>query len=199
MIYGHGVKPRVISVATSDFRKVYAQAGSSSLVDVAVDAATPVKALIQDVQVHHLTLQPIHIDFHEVRMDEYMHAQVPLRFVGESLAVKELGGTLVKALDMVEVKCLPADLPHELTVELSPLRTFDDAISIRHLTPPKGVQILTDASQTIVTVEAPLSEEQIKRLEESQLGDVTTVKSEAEIKRAEEAVKAAEEAKVAEK
>ncbi|OGL74395.1 hypothetical protein A3E39_01005 [Candidatus Uhrbacteria bacterium RIFCSPHIGHO2_12_FULL_60_25] len=190
VIYGHGVPARALSIPFPEFRKVYAKAGSSSLVDVAIDTQAPVKAIIKDVQLHHLTMQPIHIDFHQVRMDEKMHATVPLKYAGESEAVKALGGTLVKTMDAVEVQCLPADLPHEIQADISSLKSFDDSITVADLVLPKGVLVLTDARQTIATVEAPLTEEQLKKLEESQLGDVTAVKSEAELKKAEADAKA---------
>jgi large subunit ribosomal protein L25 len=197
VLYGHGVEARAISVSVPEFRKVYAKAGSSALVDVVLDGGKSVKALIQEVQPNHLTMEPMHIDFHQVRMDEKMHARIPLVFIGESAAVKSLGGTLVKSLDAVEISCLPADLPHELTVDLSVLKSFEDSISVSDLKLPNGVEFLTDGSNTIATVAAPLTEEELKKLEESQVGDVTAIKTEADIKKAEEEAKKAEEAKAA--
>lgn len=198
VIYGSGTEARAISVPVSDFRKVYAKAGSSALVDVAIDGGAPVKAVIKEVQVNHLTMEPLHIDFHQVRMDEKMTARVPLVFTGEAGAVKALGGTLVKSLDAVEVECLPANLPHEITVDISKLNTFDDAVTVADLALPSGVEIITDARQTIATVEAPLTEEQLKKMEEdAKVGDVTAVKTEGEVKKAEEEAKKAEEEKAA--
>jgi large subunit ribosomal protein L25 len=198
VVYGHGTEARAISVSVSEFRKVYAKAGSSSLVDIVVDGGAAVKAVIKEVQPHHLTMQPLHIDFHQVRMDEKMTARVPLVFTGESLAIKALGGTLMKSFDALEVSCLPADLPHEITVDLSVLKTFDDAITVATLSLPKGVEVLTEATATIATVSAPLTEEELKKMEEgSGPADVTAVKTEAEIKKAEEEAKKAEEEKAA--
>ncbi len=197
VIYGRGTEPRVLSVPLAEFRKVYAKAGGSSLVDVVVDGSTSVKALIKEVQPHYLTMEPQHVDLHQVRMDEKMTARVPLMFTGESPAVKALGGTLIKSLDSVEVECLPADLPHEIAVDLSTLITFEDSITVASLPVPKGVLILADQNDAIATVAAPLTEEQLKKMEESQVGDVTTVKTEAEEKKAEEEAKKAEEEKAA--
>lgn len=192
VMYGHGVEAQSLTVSFADFRKVYIQAGMSSLVDVNVDGKTPVKALIKDVQVNPLTMSPIHIDFHQVNMKEKMTANVPLAFIGESAAVKVLGGTLVKSLDHVEVECLPMDLPHEIEVDLSALATFDDMITVGSLKLPKGVEVMDESESIIATVDEPLTEEEMKKLEESQLGDVTAVKSEAELKKEEEAKVAAE-------
>jgi large subunit ribosomal protein L25 len=191
VMYGHGVETQSISVPFQAFRKVLTEAGTSSLVDVVVDGAAPVKAIIKDIQMNPLTMSPIHVDFHQVNMKEKMTANVPLSFIGDAGAVKALGGTLVKSLDHIEVECLPADLPHEIQVDISTLATFDDKITIGGLKLPAGVTILNEPEAMVAFVEAPLSEEELKKLEESQVGDVTAVKSEAELKKEADAAAAA--------
>jgi len=193
VMYGAGIDAQPITVGRSEFIKVYRGAGSSALIDVSVGSAAPVKALIKEVQVNPLSMEPRHIDFYQVRMDKPLEADIPLKFVGESAAVKEEGGTLVKSLDEIKVRCLPGDLPADIEIDLSVLKTFEDAINVGSITPPKGVEFLDDATLTIATVARPLTEEELKKLEESQVGDVTAVKSEAELKKAAEEAKAAEE------
>jgi len=193
VIYGRGIETRVISVPSSDFFHVFKDAGYSALIDIALEKDAPVKALVKEVQVHPLTMKPTHIDFLQVRMDEELTAEIPIVFVGESKAVKVDGGTLVKSLDKLEVRCLPANLPHEIQIDLGALVTFDDAIAVGDLKLPAGVKAETDANVTIATVARPLSEEELKKLEESEIGDVTAVKSEADEKKAAEELKAAEE------
>lgn len=196
VVYGQGVSNQSISVGRSDFLRVYRDAGSSALIEVSLDGGAPVKTLIKDVQVHPLTMNPIHIDFYQVRMDKEIEAVVPLNFVGESKAVKTDGGTLVKSMDELEIRCLPGNLPSEIEIDLSVLNTFDDAITIASLKLPAGVKVLNDAELTIATVARPLTEDELKRLEESQVGDVAEVKAEVDEKKeareAEEAAKADE-------
>lgn len=192
VIYGHGTEPQAIKVNQSEFRKVYRSAGMSSLIDLTIGSNT-VKAVVKEMQVDRVQMTPAHIDFHQVRMDEEMTADIPLKFVGESAAVKVLAGTLVTNADSIEVSCLPVNLPHEIEVDLSILATFDDAITIGSLKLPAGVSATHDASSVIATVAAPLTEEQLKKLEESEVGDVTAIKTEAEEKKAAEAAKKAEE------
>ena len=184
ILYGQGVETQAVSLPKTEFSRVYAAAGSSTLVDVVIDGAPAVKALIKDLQVHPLTMDVTHVDLHQVRMDKALTAEVPLKFIGESAAVKTLGGTLVKAMDMLVVECLPADLPHEIQVDLAALATFEDAITVGTLALPKGVTVRADKDATIATVAAPLTEEQLKKLEESSIGDVTAVKSDVDEKRA---------------
>ncbi len=68
-------------------------------------------------------------------------------------------------------------------------------ISVGTLPLPKGVTAVTTADVTIATVTPPLTEEQLKKLEEgSGPADVTAIKTEAEEKKAAEEAKKAEEA-----
>ncbi|MFZ2803955.1 MAG: 50S ribosomal protein L25 [Patescibacteria group bacterium] len=199
VVYGHGIKPQAIQVPRSEFRKLYRSAGTSSLVDLTIGASTPVKALIQEVQVHPVTMDPYHVDFRQIRMDEELTVEVPFKFIGESKAVKELAGTAMFALNHIEVKCLPADLPHEIEVDLSVLNTFEDRITVGSLKLPKGVTALGDESAVIAAVERPLTEDELKKLEEeSAPADVTAIKTEAEEKKAAEDAKKAEEGAAAE-
>lgn len=197
VMYGAGVTNQAVSVPRSEFLKVFKQAGYSSLVDISVGEASPVKAVIKEVQVHPLSMEPIHIDFHQVRMDQEMEAMIPLKFIGESNAVKADAGTLIKSLDEVEVRCLPANLPHELEIDLSALVTFEDSISVADIKLPSGVELVTDPKLTIVTVSRPLTEDELKKLEEKQVGDVSVVKTEADEKKAADEAKKAEEAAAA--
>ncbi len=184
-MYGKGVASQIITLPKSAFVKMYAAAGFSSLVDVAVDGGSSVKAVIKEVQLHPLTNEVTHVDFHQVRMDEKMTVRIPLVFTGESLAVKGLGGTLVKSMDEVEISCLPADLPHEIAVDLSALSTFEDSIPVSSLSLPKNVEILSDLNATIATVARPMTEEEIKKLDEVVVADVSAIKSEADLKKEE--------------
>lgn len=194
IVYGHGIDPKSISLNSSDFRKIIRTAGTSSLIDVTIDGSTPIKALIKEIQVHPITMVPVHADLHQIRMDEEITVEVPLKFIGESPAVKGLAGTLVHAFDSLEVTCLPANLPHEIEIDISTLVTFDDAITVGSLKLPAGVKIEADDNDTLASVVAPLTEDQLKKLEENAIGDVTAIKTEGEEKKAAEEAKKAEEA-----
>jgi large subunit ribosomal protein L25 len=86
---------------------------------------------------------------------EKLQTTIQLEFVGESAAVKALGGTLVKTLAEVEVECLPVDLPHNLVVDITSLATFEDVITVKDITLPKGVEMLTDLEETVAKIQPP--------------------------------------------
>ncbi len=197
VVYGHGLPSQPVQVKRSDFRKLYQAVGTSAVVDLKFDEQPALKALIQDVQLHPITMEPYHVDFRQIRMDEALTVEVPLKFVGESKAVKEMAGTLVHPIAVVRVKCLPANLPHEIEVDLSTLDSFEDVITVGNLKLPAEVVVLDDPHVTIATVTPPLTEEQLKKLEVVESVDVSTIKTEAEEKKAAEAAKQSEEAQVA--
>lgn len=199
VVYGHGIPSRSISVGRSEFIRVFRDAGYSSLIDAETEGDPTVKVLVKEIQMDRLSTDPHHIDFYQVRMDEELTADVPLNFVGEAPAVKVDGGTLIKSLASMEVRCLPADLPHAIDVPLDVLKTFDDAITIGSIVLPKGVAATGDAGMIIATVARPLTEDEQKRLEMGTTADVSAIKTEAEEKKAADEAKKAEEAAAEEK
>lgn len=151
-IYGHDQKNQHLFLNAHDFNKIYEFAGESSLVDLHVAGGSLIKVLIHNIQREPITGNISHVDFLQVKMDEEINANIPLVFIGESKAVKEFGGTLVKLLEEVEVSCLPMDLIHELEVDISPLNTFDDAIRVADLNFSDKIKVITSPETTIAVV-----------------------------------------------
>lgn len=177
VLYGHHIDSQPVSIDAGAFDAVYKQAGSSSLIDVQVDQAQPVKALIHAIQRHPTTGRVIHVDLYQVRMTEKLEAEIELNFVGESPAVKELGGILVKALDNVRVSCLPADLVSEITVDISTLATFEDRIHVNDIAVPAGITILDKGDEVVASVTPPRSEAEIASLSDKVEENVESVES----------------------
>ena len=68
-VYGKSTKPITIAVSLSDFKKLYAQAGETGLIELTIDKHVhPV--LIHTVQLHPVTRAILHVEFHEVDLKE---------------------------------------------------------------------------------------------------------------------------------
>lgn len=191
-LYGQGKDAENISVLAKDFRKVYKQAGKSALVDLKIDEKNPIKIIIKDVQRHVVSEDILHADFYKIKMDEEIKANIPLVFIGEAPAVKELEGNLITNKDEVEVECLPGDLIHEIQVDVSGLNTFDDAILVKNLVVPENVKILDDAEETVALVTPPRSEEELEAMEteaaaDSEKAQIEKMEVDAEAEKAEKA------------
>lgn len=166
VLYGKGFEAISLTLNDKDFRKIYKTAGSSAIVTLKVGDATH-KILIHAPQKHPVTDLYLHVDLYKVNMKEEIHTEIPLVFIGESNAVKNLEGNLVTLKDEVEVECLPDNLVSEIEVDLSKLETFDDVIKLSDIVFPEGIKVLDDLEDTIVQVTPPRSDEEMESLEET--------------------------------
>lgn len=175
VVYGHGIKSQSLTIEAIAFQKVYRQAGSSSLVDLVIAGGAPVKVLIHAIQQHPTKSTPIHIDFYQVKMTEKLTTDIDLRFTGESTAVKEAGGILIRTMDKLKVECLPGDLVPAIDVDLSSLKTFEDRIHVRDITAPPGITVLDGRDEVVASVTPPRSEEELASLSTKVEEDVAAV------------------------
>jgi large subunit ribosomal protein L25 len=168
VVYGRGVKSEPIELDYRVLQKVYSRAGGNKILALKIGEGRARNVLIHDVQHGSLRGELTHVDFYVVRMDEELKAEIPLHFVGESTAVYQGEGTLVKNLEVVEVECLPGDLPESLEVDISSLDDFEKTITLSDLNVPSGVKIVTEEIDTIVAkVDPPRSDEEMAELDEA--------------------------------
>lgn len=177
ILYGRKIKENpVLWVERNEFNKLYEQAGESTLVDLDLGGKSH-KVLIHDVQFDPLKGFVRHVDFYQVVMDEEVEAEIEFEFVGEALAVKEQGGILVKSLDAITVRCLPGDLPKEIKVDISTLKTFEDNIRVKDLTigDKEKVKFSIDEETMVASVSRPRTEEELEDLNKEVETDISQV------------------------
>lgn len=165
VVYGRGKENINLSVFKIEFDKVIREAGTSQILLLSVGDEKK-NVLIHDISYNPITSAAQHIDFYEISMTEKITTNVPLHFVGDSVAVIEMGGTLVTNKDEVEVECLPANLPHEIEVDIAPLVDFEATIHVSGLKLPEGVEVKDDPEEVVASIEPPRSEEELAELEE---------------------------------
>ena len=109
-------------------------------------------------------------------------------FVGESPAVKELGGIFVRNVNELEVEAFPQDLPHEIAVDISGLVTLNSNLSVADIK-GHGWTVTDAATDVVASVTEPISEEELKASLEEPTTDVSAVeeiKKEKEVEEGEE-------------
>jgi large subunit ribosomal protein L25 len=169
--YGHGVENQSLVVDHQTFRKLYRKAGENTIIDLKVDGGSDQKVLVQSVDWHPVTGDITHVELINVRMDEEVTTHVAIKLEGLAPAVKELAGTLVQNLDEIEIRCLPDDLIHEVTLNVESLVDFHSALHVSDIAVPEKITVLTDPETTVATVSAPRAEEP----EEVEEADVSSV------------------------
>jgi len=158
VLYGPKEKARPIFISLKDFKKIWDEAGESTVIQLNL-GDTKKEVLIQDVAMDPVKGEPVHVDFYAVLMDKPIKASISLVFEGISPAVKNLGGILIKVMHELEVEALPKNLPHELSVDISALASFENKISAKDIILSKGVKLISNPEETIALIEAPREEE----------------------------------------
>ena len=196
ILYGHAQASLPLALDQKTFTKIFREAGYTTLIDLAFEGGGEKAAhtvLVKEVQVHPLKGSIMHVDLYQVRLDEIIRARVPLSFVGEAPAVKDLGGVLVRNMDEVELEAKPADLPHDISVDISALTKFDVAIHIKDLAVSAKVKLLHEPGDVIALVQAPRTAEELEAdLAQEVTEDVQSVEGVEEKPKEEDAAKAAE-------
>lgn len=167
VLYGNSIENLSLTVGLREFEKIYKDAGRSSLISLTA-GDKKFSVLVHALQKHALTGDFIHVDFYQPSLTEETIAKIPLEFVGVSLAEKDLGGTIVKDIQELEVKALPQNLPSKIQVDITSLETFDNNILVKDIKVPENVKIVKEPDEVVVSVSAPtnVDEELEKPIEE---------------------------------
>ena len=169
VVYGQKTKNFALSLDSKEFKKIFKEAGENSLINLKIsDQKKDLPVLIHAVQKNPLNEEVIHVDFYRPNLEQAVKAFIPLKIIGESLAVKNLGGTLVKKVSEIEVKALPMHLPSEIIVDISSLKNLGNEIFVKELSLPEEVEVLKGPDEVVVFVAAPsrVEEELEKPIEE---------------------------------
>ena len=162
VIYGAGKDNKYLKIKAQDFCKVYKEAGESNLIDLQIGKDKDIsKIIIKDVQRDVVKDFAIHVDFYEVDMTKQITTEIPLNFIGESKAVRELGAELIKNMDAVEVKCLPGSLVGHIDIDISSLEKCDDSIKLHSIILPEGISLVLEGNEAIVSAKEPRIQEEV--------------------------------------
>lgn len=161
IIYGEGKAPVNITIPHKDILKAVSnEAFFSHIVTLNVDGKKE-QGVIKALQRHPAKPRILHADFQRVSADHAISVAVPLHFVNEDKCkgVKIGGGSIIKALNELQISCLPKDLPEFIEVDITDLGV-GEAIHISQIKLPKGVSSVElthghDADNAVVSVLAP--------------------------------------------
>lgn len=165
-IYGKEIKSLSVQLPVKEFLKVYEKAGETGIVELSVGDGESHPVLVHNLQLHPVTNQPLHVDFHRVTLTEKVKTTVPVVTVGEAPAVEQKIGVLLTPLDEIEVEALPADLPEHIEVDISKLAEVDQEIKVSDLKVSGKVTVLTDPELVVAKIGELVTEETKKIIEE---------------------------------
>ncbi|MCL7749271.1 50S ribosomal protein L25/general stress protein Ctc [Halalkalibacter alkaliphilus] len=158
ILYGNKIESQPVAVMSVDLLKTVREVGKNGLFSLDVTGKKKHQVMIHDIQIDPLKNEYTHIDFFEVDMTSEIDANVPVRLTGEAPGEKE-GGMVSHLLYEVGVRCLPADIPEEITVDVSSLN-IGDSIQVADIRSQVSVDITSEDEETIVTVQPQAAEQE---------------------------------------
>jgi large subunit ribosomal protein L25 len=156
VLYGKD-SPVAITIPERDLRNALTGAGGlNAVLDVVVEGGATHSSVLKEYQLDKVRGTVTHVDLQEVRLDQPIHATVPLHVIGESVGTKE-GGVLNQMLTELNVEALPMEVPASLDFDVSDLRLGDSA-HLSQVVLPDGVTLLDDGDIVFVAVTQPTRE-----------------------------------------
>lgn len=151
VLYGHGMQPVSLSVARRDLRVALSgPAGTNTILTINIDGSS-YSAIVKEMQRHPVRRTVSHIDFVQINLSEEITMQVPVHLAGTAKAVIAAGGLVDPAVDTIEVRTTPTNVPNEILIDITNL-TPDSVIRLGDIALPSGVVALGDPEMPVVTV-----------------------------------------------
>jgi large subunit ribosomal protein L25 len=153
-IFGHG-ESRAIQASLRAIEHLLAHGGRTGLVSLTFDGATPQTALVKDIQRDPRSGKITHIEFQAVALEERVTSVVPLRFIGESLAVTKLDGVMTHPITELRVEARAVDLPDVIEVDVTPLEELHASIKVSDLRQDPRYRVLDPPEEVLAVVLPP--------------------------------------------
>jgi len=164
VVYGKEQEPQIVSVDNIDLLKTVRDEGRNAIITLDVENGEKVDVMVHEYQTDPVKGDLIHVDFFAINMTEEMDVDVQIRIEGEAAGVKE-GGTLQQPLFELQVRAKPANIPEEITIDVSHLN-IGDTITVADLPKSDDYEIMEEPETGLAVVLAPEAEEEETEVED---------------------------------
>ena len=163
VIYGPKMKNQNVIMDELFVVKHSGSKHESSIFETKSDHSTlnSLKVMLRKIQSHPTTGRPVHVDLYAPDMETSIRVNVTIKFVGEPIGVRKDGGIRQITMGQIEVKCNPNEIPAEIQVDISHLKT-GQSMHVSEMTFPPSAKPLTAPDRTIVTVNHPKKEKVVE-------------------------------------
>jgi len=159
VVYGFKTESTPIAVNAKELEKTIRTEGRNAILTLDVEGKN-VNAVLKEVQKDPVKGSLIHLDFLAVSMRQELEVDVPIVVTGTSVGVKE-GGVLQQPIREIKVSAKPNDIPENIEVDITALG-IGDTLSVGEIRDKGAYTILNEDEDVLVTVSAPVSEEELE-------------------------------------
>lgn len=163
-LYGSGFESLSMQADFKDLINVLNENGFSIPITLN-DGENDILVFARSVQRHPLTEEILHVDFQVVSKDDEVEIEVPINLSGESPAVKNFGGILIKLLETIKISSKVDKVPESIELDISVLESLEQSLLVSEINVPEGVEIITDETFAIARVIPPRIEVEEEELD----------------------------------
>ena len=146
-------------------------------------------AFARNVQRHPLTEQILHVDFQVVNKEDEVEIEVPVNLLGESPAVKNLGGILIKLMETIKISSKVDQVPESIDLDIEGIESLEQSLLVSDIEVPDGVKVITDDTFAIARVIPPRIETEETEEVESSLDSDSDQESDGDSEDSQDSVK----------
>jgi large subunit ribosomal protein L25 len=148
VVYGHGTDPLPVAVDWKPLRMALTtEAGLNALINLEINGTRQL-SIVKEMQRHPIQQTVTHVDFLLISRDEAITVDVPVLLEGEAAEVTREDGMVDHVLFNLAITAKPADIPNELTIDISAM-TLGDTLRVSDLHLPAGVTIEGDPEEAV--------------------------------------------------
>lgn len=149
--YGKELAAQALAIAPEELGRVLSSAhGRNSVLELDVEGAQKITALLREYQHHPVTREYLHADFQQIHLDKEVDVDVTLEVTGKAAGIV-LGGTLRQVFRKLPIRCLPDKIPVKITHDVTALG-LDGHVAVRDLGLPEGVTVRLPAERTLIAI-----------------------------------------------
>jgi large subunit ribosomal protein L25 len=173
IVYGGGGEAVSFDADSRELR--LALASSGAVLDLSIDGAKATPVVLKEAQRDPVRGDTVHVDLLRVRLDEEIHAVVPLELTGaESAPGVKQGGVLEQITRELNVNALPTSIPEAIVHDIGSME-IGDTILLQVVSPPEGVTLLDDPETVLATLSPPRLQSEAEAEEEEIEGETELV------------------------
>jgi large subunit ribosomal protein L25 len=181
IVYGGDSEPKLTQSKTVETGKAIRTVGRHTPINLMVDGKKSL-AIVKSIDIDPVRHEMRHVAFHVINQNDVITTEVPIVLMGRGDSAAERAGLVVlQALDSIEIKAKPADLPESIELSIIGLAAEDDRLTVADIKLPKGVEF-DDVEQDMELVIANVYEPSALQAENDAAGgdaeDVSEVESE---------------------
>ncbi len=173
VVYGAFQDPVSVAVNPREILKIiHSTTGYNTIFNLAVAGGETTPVMLVDQQVDPVKGYMLHADFKRIDLTKRIRISVPVHTTGEAKGVKVQGGLLETITRVIEIECLPDEIPEGFTVDVTELmigqakRASDVALGgsmklvsspdtvIAHAVALRAEEVVAPAAEAVVAPEA---------------------------------------------